>query len=647
MPLVALHSPAASASVVVHSAVKDAAPSSAPVRPFLPHRSLSSPSLPIAIAQRMTMPASYQQQQRRVLSSSMPALSHLTQQATIPPSAYRKQGVVDGDDDDAQTQPPASSSQIPAADKHKPSLLSIQLATAAATAPDATIRNLPQRQLLMPPSLRRTFSEPRQRTSQRIQFTPTLGNVRFFRRNDKPLDINAPGWVQADEAASPLHQDQLQLVNVDKGCYSAKGSSSILLRGLPQAFGTHTHFQGTVAIESLRVSPLSPSFSSSSTTPFVLSGVVHARNLAFEKEVCLRYTTDFWRSHHNINATYVGPAPNHDQVDKFAFELDLASLATTSPSSAESVVQEQVVRMWFCVCYTVAGNTHWDNNDGRNYELVVRRVAAASPLRVMSEPKPAKSEYRPSSLLKSCISTDHDEQPADNKQQSSPPSPPSSPDAQSIAFQLSSSASVPSSLSSDYKRSRAEGKLTVHALPTPFMPSADAALVSDKDRPLPSLPSPPADVPTTTTTAAAPRATSPPLPPTPSSATALTYSLSSPPMSSVSPFATTSIACPAPASASLTRAPSPLLTPSTRPGISSLYASEHDHHHHFYDTFAHFFVDSPVFQQHQHQPGAPSSSSSSTLGLHFGHGLSTTPPPSSAVVWGASRLYAEPEHHHH
>ncbi|CAL8297866.1 unnamed protein product [Merluccius merluccius] len=88
-----------------------------------------------------------------------------------------------------------------------------------------------------------------------------------------------------------------------------------------------------------------------------LTGTAKVRNLGFSKSVSVRITFDSWASHSDAACTFMNNVYGCQDTDTFAFSLELP--ARVSPQH----------RVEFCVCFRVAGQEFWDNNDGRNYVL--------------------------------------------------------------------------------------------------------------------------------------------------------------------------------------------------------------------------------------------------------------------------------------
>ncbi|NXA25028.1 PPR3D phosphatase, partial [Ibidorhyncha struthersii] len=95
-----------------------------------------------------------------------------------------------------------------------------------------------------------------------------------------------------------------------------------------------------------------------------LSGTIQVRNVAFEKQVSVRYTFNQWRSLHEVCARWHSSIPEKNgqgQVDVFTFFLPVPPFLL----QLCSVVQ-------FAARYRVNGWEYWDNNRGKNYTLTCR-----------------------------------------------------------------------------------------------------------------------------------------------------------------------------------------------------------------------------------------------------------------------------------
>ena len=87
-----------------------------------------------------------------------------------------------------------------------------------------------------------------------------------------------------------------------------------------------------------------------------IRGSVKVRNIVFDKAVSIRYTTDGWGSHEEVQASYNRTT---GQNDTFTFELNVPS---------DMVVPGAIQ---FAVCYKTNSEEYWDNNDSVNYVVAV------------------------------------------------------------------------------------------------------------------------------------------------------------------------------------------------------------------------------------------------------------------------------------
>uniref|UniRef100_A0A8D0C9U8 Protein phosphatase 1 regulatory subunit 3D n=1 Tax=Salvator merianae TaxID=96440 RepID=A0A8D0C9U8_SALMN len=102
-----------------------------------------------------------------------------------------------------------------------------------------------------------------------------------------------------------------------------------------------------------------------------LNGTIKVINLAFEKQVVLRYTFNCWKGQHEINAEWHSSISGKDaetQVDVFTFFLPVAPFLLQLSSMVE-----------FAILYKVNGQEYWDNNHGKNYSLTCRNHPLKMP----------------------------------------------------------------------------------------------------------------------------------------------------------------------------------------------------------------------------------------------------------------------------
>ncbi|EDO47072.1 predicted protein [Nematostella vectensis] len=86
----------------------------------------------------------------------------------------------------------------------------------------------------------------------------------------------------------------------------------------------------------------------------VLVGLIRVWNIAYEKKVFVRYSTDNWSSYVDLPAEFMSQS-HEGTIDKYVFKL-LAPVGLAVGDTIE-----------FAVCYCVNEQKHWDNNKGNNY----------------------------------------------------------------------------------------------------------------------------------------------------------------------------------------------------------------------------------------------------------------------------------------
>ena len=89
-------------------------------------------------------------------------------------------------------------------------------------------------------------------------------------------------------------------------------------------------------------------------------GKIRVWNVAFEKNVTVRYTIDSWKTYKETAASYdYGSITG--RTDTFAFHISF-------PQSNDG--GDKTKRLDFAVCYEVDEREFWDNNHGDNYRVV-------------------------------------------------------------------------------------------------------------------------------------------------------------------------------------------------------------------------------------------------------------------------------------
>lgn len=102
-------------------------------------------------------------------------------------------------------------------------------------------------------------------------------------------------------------------------------------------------------------------------------GIVQVVNLAFEKEVTIRYSFTNWKSCAETKAYWVAnkcleDLSNGYSCDSFRFHLPVPPFILHPGAVLE-----------FAICYKVQGTQFWDNNEGQNYKLVCQSYKIPVP----------------------------------------------------------------------------------------------------------------------------------------------------------------------------------------------------------------------------------------------------------------------------
>ncbi|XP_012287575.1 protein phosphatase 1 regulatory subunit 3C isoform X2 [Orussus abietinus] len=109
-----------------------------------------------------------------------------------------------------------------------------------------------------------------------------------------------------------------------------------------------------------------------------LVGTVKVKNIAYDKEVSVRASTDSWRTYEDVYCSYVEQPgtlqPALVLYDTFRFRLTLPIKSNT---------------VEFCVRYSIGGTEYWDNNLGSNYVVRKKQEVAARHCESLTVDAPA------------------------------------------------------------------------------------------------------------------------------------------------------------------------------------------------------------------------------------------------------------------
>jgi hypothetical protein len=90
---------------------------------------------------------------------------------------------------------------------------------------------------------------------------------------------------------------------------------------------------------------------------FVLEGRCRVLNVSYEKSVHVRYTFDLWKSFHEEQAQFT--LSSNPTWDRCNFNIPIDATHTTKT-------------IYMALRYTINGQDYWDNNNGKNYELIIK-----------------------------------------------------------------------------------------------------------------------------------------------------------------------------------------------------------------------------------------------------------------------------------
>ncbi|CAL2041308.1 unnamed protein product [Caenorhabditis brenneri] len=194
----------------------------------------------------------------------------------------------------------------------------------------------------LPSALRRSRSK---QSVKRVRFADSLGldleNLQYFVKED----LNSTQQFSIHFSSIPSSSSPPpQLPNIPKTLIN-QPAPRLVLHNFPyrseHEYALKTR-QSRVCVSALRASGSS------------IVGQVNLLNVAFDKVVVVRYTTNGWQTQDEIVASYSHRLFATDDIDAFNFTIAIPVKLTEGKCE-------------FCVQYQVAGEEFWDNNDGQNY----------------------------------------------------------------------------------------------------------------------------------------------------------------------------------------------------------------------------------------------------------------------------------------
>ena len=203
-----------------------------------------------------------------------------------------------------------------------------------------------------------------------------LESVRLFRRTSKPLSISKPTSDTDTETEIESELAGLPFPRVSSKNFGPFASSSIseIAESSP-APALHPPPYANVHFESVTLPPARPP---------VLRGTILVRNIAFEKQVAVRFTLDYWRTVSEAHASYSGSAAAMETLAGASDGKTVGDL--TGPSAAsgwdrfsfaiklegyEAYLLQRI--LFLAIRYSAPSvGDFWDNNSDQNYRITFR-----------------------------------------------------------------------------------------------------------------------------------------------------------------------------------------------------------------------------------------------------------------------------------
>lgn len=248
------------------------------------------------------------------------------------------------------------------------------------------------------PSLARSNSMPN--ATKSVRFATVLEKVKFFKKAEKPIAVSAetspvssphlkPTWEWNSPEGSCSDDDEDDDFLLSSGntiSHSSTGTNNITWKIIhndapPSSVLNFAKFNcgKAVIFESVKLGSSKNS----------VIGFIYVKNISYQKKITVRLTTDNWKSFKDVsNANYI--SSNHifkynnvtnndcnhlkETYDKFSFIIKLESLYDDSVITGNN----NLIDLKFCIRFETGDQEFWDNNDSKNYQVVLRKETNAS-----------------------------------------------------------------------------------------------------------------------------------------------------------------------------------------------------------------------------------------------------------------------------
>ncbi|KII89344.1 carbohydrate-binding module family 21 protein [Plicaturopsis crispa FD-325 SS-3] len=185
-------------------------------------------------------------------------------------------------------------------------------------------------------------SEPNTPTSSKaVHFDAKLEHVKLFLAEQKPLAVSRDGSPTDDTSGTESDFPSFIFGSGSDEERAQKGLA-IEVTNMPRK----PDEEADIALKSLMLSQDRKS----------IHGRVRVRNIAFEKQIGVRFTFDWWQTTSEVAAQYA-ETQEGGKFDVFGFTINLNGMLPR--------IEEKT--LFVALRYTVAGRDIWDNNGGQNY----------------------------------------------------------------------------------------------------------------------------------------------------------------------------------------------------------------------------------------------------------------------------------------
>ncbi|OUM54225.1 hypothetical protein BVG19_g3584 [[Candida] boidinii] len=275
------------------------------------------------------------------------------------------------------------------------------------------------------PSLARSNSMPN--ATKSVRFATVLEKVKFFKKAEKPIAVSAetspvssphlkPTWEWNSPEGSCSDDDEDDDFLLSSGntiSHSSTGTNNITWKIIhndapPSSVLNFAKFNcgKAVIFESVKLGSSKNS----------VIGFIYVKNISYQKKITVRLTTDNWKSFKDVsNANYI--SSNHifkynnvtnndcnnlkETYDKFSFIIKLESLYDDSVITGNN----NLIDLKFCIRFETGDQEFWDNNDSKNYQVVLRKETNSSSSSYFPSTSSSSSSASSNSTLTSASST--------------------------------------------------------------------------------------------------------------------------------------------------------------------------------------------------------------------------------------------------